>query len=32
MTLMSVFVLAPSALADDYSATVNANPNADDTA
>ncbi|NMM96391.1 hypothetical protein G1C98_1127 [Bifidobacterium sp. DSM 109960] len=32
MTLMSVFALAPSAFADDYSATVNANPNADGTA
>lgn len=32
MMLMSVFALAPSALADDYSATVNANPNADGTA
>ena len=31
MMLMSVF-LTPSALADDYSATVNANPNADGTA
>ncbi len=31
MTLMSVFALAPSALADDYSATVNANPNSDGT-
>lgn len=31
MMLMSVFALAPSALAADYSATVNANPNADGT-
>ncbi|MBW3095005.1 hypothetical protein KIH75_06595 [Bifidobacterium sp. 64T4] len=30
--LMSVFALAPSALADDYSATVNAKPNTDGTA